>query len=199
MSAGEVAVIASLAGLVGVAIGVSTTALLTWRCREDIGRRTRLIEAYTGWLAARMTAGRASFSFVAAFRALAVERSDYIYFPLRTDEAQRARAYWCDAMKSLDLAEATLIALDVDDSDRDPRDLFFRVGPDALRRAINGDEADVDMLAHELRAADRLAVDFVRNIVVGGGKTRGGAVLNSRFVRTLRQLRAIVGRWSDEP
>ncbi|MHC4697622.1 MAG: hypothetical protein ACYTFA_12860 [Planctomycetota bacterium] len=197
MSSGEVAVIAVLGGLCGVLVGAATAALVISQRRQSVAQRTRLIEAYTGWLAVRMTAGRASLSFVAAFRALAAERSDSIYFPLRTDEAQRARAYWCDAMQKLDLAEAALIVLHADDSGRDPCRQFFRVRPDALRRVINGDEADVDRLAQDLHAADRVAVDYVRNAVADAKRRPANAGIQGLFVKTFRQVRAIVDRWGE--
>ncbi len=196
MSVGEAAAIVVLAGLCGVVVGTTIAVLVSER-RQSSGRRTRLSEAYTLWLAARLTASRASLSFVAAFRALGAERADSVYLPLRTDEAQRARAYWCDAMQKLDLAEAALVALGANDSNRAPAGQFLRVGPDALRRTINGDETDVDRLAQYLHTADRNAIDFVRSVVGAGKAAPRDTALRSLFVQTARRLRAIVDRWGD--
>ena len=197
MSAGEVAGIAALAGLCGVVAGAAITVLVTSRALHGTERRGQRIDVYTRWLGARLTASRTSLSFVAAFRALAAERRDSIYFALRTNEAQRARACWCDAIQQLDLAEAALIAFGTTGPAHNPRDKFSRIGPGALRRAINGDEIDVDRLAQDLHRADRAAIDFVRH-AVASGKIRGDkSRFNDMLATTSKRLKAIVDHWSD--
>ena len=199
MSAGEVAGMAALAGLCGVVAGATITILVTSRALHGTERRGQRVDVYTRWLGARLTASRASLSFVAAFRALAAERRDSVYFALRTDEAQRARGYWCDAIRQLDLAEAALIAFGAVGPEVNPCDQFFRIGPDALRRAINGDEIDVDALAQDLHRADRAAIDYVRHAVAGGKMRAGKRGFDHLLATTGKRLKAIVDHWSDAP
>jgi hypothetical protein len=124
---------------------------------ELCARRT---DAYARWLAARLNLTRASLSFVSAFRTLAAESRESTYFALRCEEAQRARAAWCDAVRELDLAEASLVAW-VDDPTL-PQQLgqLGRIEAAALRRAIHGEEQEVDELTDEFHKKDRQAAEF---------------------------------------
>lgn len=197
MSAGEVAGLVVLAGSCGLAAGVTAAALVFGRQLRGTEKQPRRVEAYTNWLAARLTTSRASLSFVAALRALDAQRSDSVYFGLRTAEAQRARAYWCDAMQRLDGTEAALIALGATDPQCNSPEGFFRVRPDALRRAINGDEGDVDELAQRLYAEDRVAIAFVRSTIAGGEITAKRSVFGEVLVDAGKLFKAIIGRWGS--
>ena len=197
MSLGEVAGLAVLAGLCGVTAGVILAAVIGARYSRRAGRHMRRIDAYAKWLGAHLTATRASLSFVAAFRALADARSDSVYFELRTTEAQRARAYWCDAMQRLDAAEAALIVLAATELGDNTRAWFFRIRPDALRRAINGPEENIEELARHLHSADRAAIDFTRSATLErkASAKRGG--LGDMLVHAVTRLQTIVDRWGD--
>ncbi len=197
MSAGEMAGLVVLAGSCGLVAGVTAAALVFGRQLRGTERQPRRVEAYTNWLGAHLTASRASLSFVAAFRALDAERSDSVYFALRTAEAQRARAYWCDAMQRLDAAEAALIVLGATDPECNSPEGFIRVRPDALRRAINGDEGDVDELAQRLYAEDRVAIGFVRSTIAAGKITAKRSVFGEVLVDAGKRFKAIIGRWGS--
>lgn len=149
--------------LVGMAMGAAL-CIIGWSFRsEGALRRKSAIDAYAGWLAARLTLSRTTLSFVASFRALAAEPADSAYYPLRTNEAQRARQDWCDGMKDLDRAEATLIAWSKDPDICTKLAQFDRIGSDLIRRAINRDTAGVTELLAHFRQTDRDAIQFVRS------------------------------------
>jgi hypothetical protein len=161
MSTGEVIGLAVAAGLVGGLIGAIVIAVLQTRRQDRFGVKARRIDAYARWLAARLALSRASLSFVSAFRVLAAEPRDSTYFALRTEEAQRVRSQWCDAVREVDLAEATLIAWAEDPSLPLRLEQFDRVGVGALRRAVAGSDEDVDALVNRLHESDQRAAEFV--------------------------------------
>ena len=110
MTDGEAIGLAIMAGILGGVFGAGVTAMYcAFRDRVSAARVCRR-DTIAQWLAARMMLGRASLSFVAAFRSLAAEGRESRYFSLRQDESQRARAQWCAAAETLDLAEAKLRA-----------------------------------------------------------------------------------------
>ena len=200
MSPGEVAGLALLAGLFGgvagaVLVGVIISARRAWIAQ----RRKEQIDAYAGWLAARLTLSRACGLFVTAFRALAAEPRESVYFSLRMEEAQRARTQWCDAVRQLDLAEATLLAWAADPSVVQQCAPLDCIDAGALRQAINGTEGDADRLFQQLRRADRVAIDRARkataDIQARGSLRTWGAML----ARTTAHLESIVSHWSARP
>lgn len=178
-------------------VGVVATALLAARRGSAADARMRRIDAYAQWLAAYKTLARASTSFVAAFRALAAERRDAVYFSLRRDEAQRARAAWCDAMRELDRAEASLVAWSSDPSIHEQLARFRRAQPEALRVAIDGNQVDVDKLLHELHGADELAAEFVIRATVQAHD--GESATRRLLARVVTHVETIVHHWSKKP
>lgn len=197
MSTGELIGLLATVVLLAVVAGAAATAVVAARRGGAADARMRRIDVYAQWLAAHKTLARASTSFVAAFRALAAEHRDALYFSLRRDEAQRARAAWCDAMRELDRAEAALVAWVADPSIHKQLALFQRVRPEALRGAIDGDQADVDRLSHELYGANELAAKFVQQAI---GQARGGQSATRRLLaRAAKHAETIVHQWSKKP
>lgn len=161
MTASEIIGLAIGTGLLGGVAGAVLVAVLTAKRSRARDRRTHRMNAYARWLAARLAMSRASVSFVAAFRTLAVEDRDGPYAALRTDEAQRARARWFRAMRALDAAEANLIVWSRDGTIRKTLSRFPRVSAHALRETVNGNEDDADAFVQRLRDVDGLATAFV--------------------------------------
>ena len=141
-----------------------------------------------------MTLSRASASFVAAFRALAAERRESAFFPLRTEEAQRARAFWCESSRDLDLAEGTLMVCVHDPAIHQRLADLERITAEALRAAINSDQAEVDALVGKLRAADQRALDFVRAVTASDRQRR--SPWRDRLTELTTPIRTLVDRWS---
>ena len=193
MSAGEVVGLALTAGLVSGVVGAVLVAVITSQRHWDAQRHGRQIDAYAGWLAARLTLSRACESFVAAFRAIAAEPRDSAYFSLRTEEVRRARSQWCDAARQLDLA--ALLAWSTDRSIIERKVPSDRIGADALRQAINGDERDVDRLLKELRTADRLAIDYVRNATLDIDPQGRLSMWREILAKAAAHIESIVNRW----
>jgi len=196
MAAGQVACLVLVGVLIGVAVGTALALHLTSRGSQSVARHGSLADRHARWLAARLTVSRASLSFVAAFRALAAERRDSIHLTLRTEEAQRARAHWCEAMRELDLAQAAMIAHGEIDPQLESLFGSSPVGGALLRQAVNGDEREVARLVQRLGEADRASVDFVRSIAA----CRDSAGWQDRCRRRVNQAVALVGliinRWS---
>ena len=182
--------VALLSGVVGAALAAGFVR----RREAREADHARAVEAYARWLAARLTLSRTSLSFVAAFRALAAERRESTYFPLRTKEAQRARALWCETSRDLDLAEATLLTTISDSGFPAQLGALERVSAEVLRAAINGDPAAFDGLVQQLRAADQRAVEFAR--AAAARSRRGGSPWRGRLGLLTRPIRSAVDRWS---
>jgi hypothetical protein len=197
MSTGELIGLLATVVLFAGGVGVVATALVAARRGSAADARKRRLDAYAQWLAAHKTLARASTSFVAAFRVLAAEHRDAVYFSLRSDEAQRARAAWCDAMRELDRAEASLVVWSADPSIHGQLVLFQRPRPEALRAAIDGDQVDVDRLSHAFHGADELAVEFVIRATV---RARDGQSATRRFFALVAaHVETIVHHWSRKP
>ena len=161
MSTGGIIGLAVAVGLVSGLVSAAVILALHARRQGRFDLQARRVDAYAHWLAARLALTRASLSFVSAFRVLAAEPRDSTYFALRTEEAQRVRSQWSDAVRTLDLAEATVIAW-VDDASLPLRlEQFTRVAVSALRRAVAGSDEDVDTLVDRLHDTDQRAVEFV--------------------------------------
>ena len=150
--------LAIMAGVLGGVFGAVATALFcAYRDRVLTARACRR-DAIAQWLAARITLGRASLSFVAAFRSLAAERRESRYFSLRQDESQRARARWCLAAESLDLAEAKLRVGTPSPGFSKRLDGFARQSVESLRAAIDGDDVAVDRFMQAVLDVERRAI-----------------------------------------
>jgi len=194
MSWDEIVGLTLAAALVGGAVGAAFGVLVARSCTTIAQRRERTTQAYARWLAARMTLSRASASFVAAFRALAAERRDSPQFPLRMEEAQRARVSWSEASRDLDFAEAMLLT-----SVRDPvidqrLGEFEHVSAEALRTVVEGDSKGVEKWLQELHAADQPALHFVRGATAN---THGNqSIWCKRWAHLTTPIRSIVDRWS---
>ncbi|MGB2985586.1 MAG: hypothetical protein WBE26_06855 [Phycisphaerae bacterium] len=194
MSQGEIVGLLLTVALLAAIVGAVLTAVAALRRDRAAELRTRQIDAYAQWLAARMTLSRASVSFVVAFRALAAQRRDSDYFLLRRDEAQRARADWCDARRELDRAEAVLVAWSDDPSIRKQLARFDLVAPDVLRLAINSDQGDVDRLAQRLHDADQRAAEFVHAATASTRASRFPA--RKRLTVAADYVESIVEHWT---
>ena len=187
---GLVLTVASLA-----AVGsVLATLVITTRRDRHAEIRMRGVDAYAQWLAAHKTLTRGSLSFVAAFRALAAEHRDSEYFPLRREEAQRARAAWCDAMRELDRAEASLLAWSPDESIRQKLTQLEGVSAEALRIAINGPQRDFDRLTRQLRNQDERATELVR-AATADPRGRGSRGPNA-LARVTAYTQSIIDHWA---
>ncbi len=112
MSVGEIAGLAATILLVGLLMGLWIGFSIRPGYREGRPSHRDRIDAYARWLAARRSLSRASTSLVAAFRSLAAEPQAAANHALRREEAQRARAFWCETMRELDRAEAALVVHD---------------------------------------------------------------------------------------
>ena len=196
MSMGEIIGLALTAGLLGGLAGAALVGVMLRRHRDAHARRVRRVEAFTRWLAARMTLSRASVSFVAAFKALAAAPPDSIHFPLRMEEAQRVRAQWSEATRELDLAEASLRAWMDSSGERKRLAAFDRIGADRLRAAIDGDEREVDQLLQALSCADRSAIEFFEQVVEASDNAGRGAVFVDLLSGTATQVGRVVDGWS---
>lgn len=160
MSSAEIVGLALTVALLGAVVGAIVTAV-AGVYRQRCGSSRRLLEGYAAWLAARKTHTRTSLSFVAAFRALAMEDRASDYFLLRRDEAQRARSIWCNALSELDRAESALLTMVAEGSVLAAIRRFPRVTPHQLREAIDGELAASDSLRAAVRRLDDRATDFV--------------------------------------
>jgi hypothetical protein len=194
MSIGEVVGLTLTVAVFGAAAGAAVAAAIIAWSRRGTSRRMRYDDAFAQWLAAWMNLSRTSVSLVAAFRALAAEGHDSEYFSLRQDEAQRARAAWCDAMRELDRAEAGLVARSASPIRADLA-RFVRVSPAALRAAINGDQQDVDALVKQLGRTTTRVAEFVEATAIGEHSVR--PPMNEFLTRAGSRVQAIVRSWSE--
>lgn len=197
MSVGEVVGLTIAAALVGGAAGVALIVSITLPRQRLRERESQKADAFSRWLAARITLSRTSISLVAAFRSLAAARPDSTYFPLRMEEAQRTRASWSDAMRELDLAEASLRIRVRTPAVQERLMRFNRIGADALQVAIDGDEQEVARLVQTLRAADRAAIELVESVTAGLDAAPRRFVLNLFLQRPLEWLGTVVEQWSE--
>ncbi len=198
MSTGEVAGLALAVGSLGAVVGAAVAVWLTSRHFRAETTRNGKRDALAHWLAARMTLTRASVSFVAAFRSLARERSDSNYYPLRQQEAQRTRVQWCDAVRELDLAEASLRVWAWTPSLQEWLMRFDHIDASTLRDTINGTEQDVCSLLSELHDSDRIAIQFVDSAVAEIDRSPKRPRFRDVLERTIEDVRIIVDRWSKQ-
>lgn len=188
-------VVAAFAGLL---VGVNVGWLLT-RCGHNRSqKRQRHVERHARRLAARWSVTRTSRSLVAAFRALAAEPSDSPRYPLRTREAQRARAAWCRAIDDLHAAEAQRIAWNAAQRHRaKSANNVAPVGADALRVAIEGTTTDVERFIKQLEDADRAVLQDLHAELTGPPSPSGRVAAATAGLLNL--FRTIARRWADRP
>jgi hypothetical protein len=180
------------AAMLGVATGASFTAVIAVYRERSTSQRTRRCDAFAAWLAARKGLSRASASFVAAFRALALEKPESVHLPLRREEAQRARAAWCDAARELDRAEAMLLLWSGDPRTREDLARFERPAVERLRAAIDGDARRANALLEQIRDTDDRATEFARTAAAKAmGSRKPGRVRTAR-----RSLAMVIHSWS---
>lgn len=197
MAEGQAIGIVISVGVLGGVIGAVLTALYcTFRSRAGEVRAARR-DAIAGWLGARMTLGRASVSFVAAFRSLAAERPQSRYVGLRQEESQRARAQWCRAAESLDLADATLRVWLRSPEFQERLDGFERASVESLRAAIDGDEVAVDRLAEAVLNAEREAIALAEAITAAGEPSRLAFAFRKTIDQVKEQVESTVDGWSS--
>jgi hypothetical protein len=199
MSLGEGIGLALTAGLIGGLVGAVLMAAITLRRNREGQRSQDTIAAYAEWLAARLALSRACGSFVAAFRSLAIEPRDGPNLALRTQEAQRARSQWCDAMRDLDLAEAALLAGGLRLPSDGKEHFSDRMNPDALRRAINGDFYEVNTLHQELRRSDRQAIEHIQRVAADLDPRGRSSVCRRILSRAEKRFESIISGWSAPP
>lgn len=194
MSAEEIIGSVLTATLLGTTIGVMLGALATSHRVRGAELRRRRLEAYANWLAAQRTLSGASLSFVAAFRALACEARESHHLPLRTTEAQRSRALWCEAVRRLDQAEAELLVFSGDREIKSRLLEFNRITPEELRGAIDGGPSDAARVAERLRDSDARAEVLVCQVADEVHSRRSG--LRKVATRIADYLQGIVDHWS---
>ncbi|MCH8966844.1 MAG: hypothetical protein IID43_04135 [Planctomycetes bacterium] len=197
MSPGE---IAGLAATVALATGIAGAAvtLSLMRCRDRAQRnRERLIDAYAGWLAARLTFSRVCASFVTAIRA-SLNGPGGANHLLERDEVQRARQHRYEAMRELELAEAMLLAWCPDDAICDKVVRLRGTDAHAMRAAINGDDRNVDQFFLTLCDRDRQAIDLVRSATSKLHWRASPSVFRDILARVVAKLQSIVDHWRDE-
>ena len=191
-----IGIVISAGVLVGMIGAVLTALYCTFRSRAGEVRAARR-DAIAGWLGARMTLGRASVSFVAAFRSLAAERPQSRYTGLRQEESQRARAQWCRAAESLDLAEARLRVWLRSPEFQERLDGFERTSVESLRAAIDGDEVAVDQVVQAVLNAEREAIALAEAITVAGEPSRFAVAFRKTIDQVKERVDAIVDGWSS--
>lgn len=186
-----------LAGVLGGMVGAVLTALYcTFRSRVLEVRAARR-DAIARWLGARITLGRASVSFVAAFRSLAAERPESRYFGLRQEESQRVRAQWCRTAESLDLAEAMLRVWLRSPEFQERLDGFKQTSVESLRAAIDGDEVAVDRLVQAVLNAEREAIALAGAITAAGEPSRFAFAFRKTIDQVKEHVESIVDGWSS--
>lgn len=184
----------AVAAVAGGAVGSAVTVLYGHRARRaSIRRKDRNLLAR--WLSARLTVSRASLSLVSALRSLAGEPRHASFHRLRIREVQRARGYWCRAVRELDRAESACIAWSVGPADLSPFQPQERIGANALRVAMDGDEADVQRLVQSLTTGDQAAIRYVHSFV------QQRNIARRRRLRTwaagfLAEVQLIVDQWA---
>lgn len=200
MTVGEVVGLTVVALLLGAAAGVGIGMLLMARLMRSGYARRSSSESYAKWLAARFTHGRASVSFVAAFRALASEARGSPNFQLRLEEAQRARADWIESVRLLDGAESLVIASTLDPTVRERLRAFHSVGAGNLRAAIDGPLIAADRFRRSVRQADEAAIDFMLSELSNGSWHRGmRQVMTTGVLRSATRVGGLIDRWSSAP
>ena len=197
MAEGQTISIVILAGVLGGIVGAVLTALYCTFGSRVVEVRAARRDAIARWLGARITLGRASVSFVAAFRSLATERPESRYVSLRQEESQRVRAQWCRAAESLDLAEATLRVWLRSPEFQERLDGFERTSVESLRAAIDGDEVAVDRLVQAVLDAEREAIALAEAITAAGEPLRFAVAFRKTIDQVTKHVESIVDGWSS--
>lgn len=187
-----------LAGVLGGIVGAALTSLY-WAKRERWAseQETRR-EVIASWLAARIALGRASISFVTAFRSLGAVGPESRYFSLRQDEAQRARAQWARAAQDLDIAEAKLRVWHPSEDLGGRAARLDRISVESLRAGIDGDEAAADRLMQSVLAMERQAIAFAEETVAELAPSRRVPALREMLRRVVAKLEAVADGWARD-
>lgn len=198
MTEGESITAIVLAGVLGGIVGAALTSLY-WAKRERWAseQETRR-EVIASWLAARFALGRASVSFVTAFRSLGAVGRESRYFSLRQDEAQRARAQWARAAQDLDIAEAKLRVWHPSEDLGGRAARLERISVESLRAGIDGNEADADRLMQSVLAMERQAIAFAEETVTELAPSRRVPALREMLRRVVAKLEAVADGWARD-
>jgi|GEM_PF-2668283 len=185
-----------LAGVLGGIVGAALTSLYwtkrrRWASEQEIKR-----EVIASWLAARIAMGRASVSFVAAFRSLGAAAQESRFFSLRQDEAQRVRAQWVRAAQDLNMAEAKLRVWFAREDLAGRAERLDRISVESLRACIDGDEVDADRLVQSVLSMERQAIAFAEEAVTGPAHPRRALVLRELLRRAVAQMEAVADGWA---
>ena len=181
-----------LAGLCGGIVGAALTVMVRSHRRRVTTEREARRERIAAWLAAYIGVGRASVSFVAAFRSLAAACEGTAYYGLRQEEAQRARAQWSRAVERLDLAEAKLHIWHAGSELIGCVDRMHRISAVSLRAAIDGDEAATDRFIQMVMAMQQEATV----VVAGTEDKQRAAFVHDILGRAVAGAEAIVDSWA---
>lgn len=201
MSVGELIGLVVTISLLCAAITTAIILILTIRQDQPVNQHDPINKALEQWLASRLTLSRASLSFVMAFRSLASNSKDSPHYPLRIQEAQRVRGQWCDAMRELDRARASLIVHHHDPTIDDQLKDFDKIGAAELRRAINGNPEIVQQLRNQLDQLDRDSIQWVRSLVQPSAAQNFSGSMNrpaicNHLLQSIRYLRSIINHWN---
>ncbi len=192
-----VAVVSTLVGVIGIAM---VFVLVVYRKTNRNRQLNAIRRRWSRWLAARRTMSRATVSLVAAFRALRRDQPGEVSRSWRYDEAQRARAYWHDALREHERAEADLEVghwlANVDTHFISPR----HPASDGFRAAITGSPDDTNALLLRVQAVDHEASAFaMANIQRELTKQRSNFQnpLSRFVVRWARFMSQLVDSWAS--
>jgi len=195
MSSSEIVGMCLTVGLLGGSLGVVAGVLLGRRRSEAQSLLFEQRRAIARWAAARRTLGRASASFVAAFRSLAAEDRASAAYALREQEAQRARATWFECCREIDQAEAALLAAGLG-APASPQPAEAPTDPRALRAAIEGSAEEAATFLARLKEADRIVDATMLERFKACAAATGPARIAGALVRCLE---ALADRWSRRP
>lgn len=147
---GLLACIALLAAVFGATVA---GILLSFR-RSNVDEGIRFRDALARWLTAVMNVNRASVSLLESCRQLSREPKHSPAFSARVDEALRARTWWHDAVREVDLCESQLLIWSQDERSNAEFRTNSESGRSALATAIHGDSAKVDELIKAIQSSD---------------------------------------------
>jgi len=194
MSLGEIVGLCLTTGLLGGLLGVVAGALLARRRGEARSLQLEQRRAIARWGAARRTLGRATASFVAAFRALSAEDRASSAYSLREQEAQRARAAWFACCREVDRADAVSLVVGLEALAEIHRD-EATTDPRAIRAAIDGSKEEAAAFAARLKEADR-STESIMRAQIRATQTAGPARLTHALFRCMS---ALIDRFSRRP
>lgn len=175
--------------LAGFAITMTVLAL---RGRAELRNKEKRI-VHVRWYAARRVLSRATLSLAAAMRALRQEGGGAPYRDLRLAEAQRARVAWWAARREMDRAAAALegwYAAQAANASLPGGD----IDNGCLRRAVDGDDAELARLVQALHHADAAAEEWLRQTLAPRKSTRLPGLLGAGR-RVFIPFRGVWNHW----